>query len=183
MYETNVEYNLRFMMDNNVVGCNWIELPAGKYTIRKPEDMQSTCQVEVDIASVHLVSFLLFLLALMRLIFIAYHFKSSSNIYVIQQLTLEDLCDQPNIRYDAMVSHDCEGEWSAIAPLRVLSFDIECAGRKGLCLCCCLFCSANFRLVMVALNHTPFGHLDGGTRTVQHQHLAGVSLPHTSLRL
>lgn len=23
------------------------------------------------------------------------------------------------------------GEWSRIAPLRVLSFDIECAGRKG----------------------------------------------------
>jgi hypothetical protein len=49
-YETNVEYNLRFMMDNNVVGCNWIELPAGKYSVRRPADMQSTCQVEVDIA-------------------------------------------------------------------------------------------------------------------------------------
>ena len=24
-----------------------------------------------------------------------------------------------------------EGEWQAIAPLRILSFDIECAGRKG----------------------------------------------------
>ena len=23
------------------------------------------------------------------------------------------------------------GEWSKIAPLRILSFDIECAGRKG----------------------------------------------------
>lgn len=25
-----------------------------------------------------------------------------------------------------------EGEWSGIAPLRILSFDIECAGRKGI---------------------------------------------------
>ncbi|KAI9256205.1 DNA polymerase family B-domain-containing protein [Sporodiniella umbellata] len=30
------------------------------------------------------------------------------------------------------ISHPAEGEWSGIAPLRVLSFDIECAGRKGI---------------------------------------------------
>lgn len=26
--------NLRFMVDRDVVGCNWIELPAGKYRLR-----------------------------------------------------------------------------------------------------------------------------------------------------
>ena len=26
-YETNVEFNLRFMVDTSVIGCNWIELP------------------------------------------------------------------------------------------------------------------------------------------------------------
>jgi DNA polymerase delta subunit 1 len=31
-----------------------------------------------------------------------------------------------------LVSHAAEGDWSRIAPLRVLSFDIECAGRKGI---------------------------------------------------
>ena len=31
-----------------------------------------------------------------------------------------------------VVSHPPEGQWQRIAPLRVLSFDIECAGRKGL---------------------------------------------------
>lgn len=36
------------------------------------------------------------------------------------------------IRHDAFVSHPPEGEWSKIAPLRILSFDIECAGRKGI---------------------------------------------------
>ena len=29
------------------------------------------------------------------------------------------------------MAHKSEGEWSKIAPLRVLSFDIECQGRKG----------------------------------------------------
>lgn len=36
-----------------------------------------------------------------------------------------------NVRYDQIISHAPEGEWSDIAPLRILSFDIECAGRKG----------------------------------------------------
>ena len=31
-----------------------------------------------------------------------------------------------------MLSYPAEGEWQKIAPLRVLSFDIECAGRKGI---------------------------------------------------
>jgi len=34
-------------------------------------------------------------------------------------------------RYTDIISHEPEGEWSKIAPLRILSFDIECAGRKG----------------------------------------------------
>ncbi|KAK0527699.1 DNA-directed DNA polymerase delta [Tilletia horrida] len=31
----------------------------------------------------------------------------------------------------ALISHAPEGEYSNIAPLRIMSFDIECAGRKG----------------------------------------------------
>jgi DNA polymerase delta subunit 1 len=34
--------------------------------------------------------------------------------------------------YRNLISHAPEGEWSKIAPLRILSFDIECAGRKGI---------------------------------------------------
>lgn len=34
--------------------------------------------------------------------------------------------------YDQIISHAPDGEWSKIAPLRILSFDIECAGRKGI---------------------------------------------------
>ncbi|GEM06433.1 DNA polymerase delta subunit 1 [Rhodotorula toruloides] len=35
-------------------------------------------------------------------------------------------------QHDKLISHPAEGEWSGIAPLRILSFDIECAGRKGI---------------------------------------------------
>jgi len=80
------------MVDTDVVGCNWIELPAGKYRIRKKSSNNSPgspapisrCQLEVDIA------------------------------------------------WDAFISHPCEGEWLKVAPLRIVSFDIECAGRKGI---------------------------------------------------
>jgi DNA polymerase delta subunit 1 len=82
-YETNIEYNLRFMIDLDVVGCNWLELPAGKYRMRKAA-AKSLCQLEMDIA------------------------------------------------YDDFISHATEGVYAEIAPLRVLSFDIECAGRKGI---------------------------------------------------
>jgi len=30
-----------------------------------------------------------------------------------------------------LISHDLEGEYSKMAPFRILSFDIECAGREG----------------------------------------------------
>ncbi|PFH51036.1 hypothetical protein AMATHDRAFT_75228 [Amanita thiersii Skay4041] len=36
------------------------------------------------------------------------------------------------MKHDAFISHAPEGDWSKIAPLRILSFDIECAGRKGI---------------------------------------------------
>ena len=35
------------------------------------------------------------------------------------------------ITYNDIISREPEGEWSKIAPLRVLSLDIECQGRKG----------------------------------------------------
>ena len=33
--------------------------------------------------------------------------------------------------YRDLIAHPPDGEWAKIAPLRILSFDIECAGRKG----------------------------------------------------
>ncbi|KAF9054588.1 DNA polymerase family B-domain-containing protein [Panaeolus papilionaceus] len=83
-YESNIAFNLRFMIDTKVVGMNWIEVPAGKYRIVPQQSKRSTCQLEIY------------------------------------------------FRYDAFISHAPEGDWSKIAPLRILSFDIECAGRKGI---------------------------------------------------
>ncbi|WCJ37598.1 DNA polymerase delta catalytic subunit [Euphorbia peplus] len=80
-YESNVLFALRFMIDCNVVGGNWIEIPAGKY--KKTLKGLSYCQLEFDCL------------------------------------------------YSELISHAPEGEFSKMAPFRVLSFDIECAGRKG----------------------------------------------------
>lgn len=35
------------------------------------------------------------------------------------------------VHYRDMIAHSSDGEWAKMAPLRILSFDIECAGRKG----------------------------------------------------
>jgi len=79
------------MVDCNMMGCSWVELPAGKYRVRQTPGIAGTsslcrrshCQIEVDVA------------------------------------------------WTELVSYPCEGEWLKIAPVRILSFDIECAGRKG----------------------------------------------------
>ncbi|KAK3308577.1 DNA polymerase family B-domain-containing protein [Chaetomium strumarium] len=39
---------------------------------------------------------------------------------------------EAEISYRDLISHKPVGEWSKMAPLRILSFDIECAGRKGI---------------------------------------------------
>ncbi|XP_042018724.1 DNA polymerase delta catalytic subunit-like [Salvia splendens] len=80
-YESNVLFALRFMVDCNIVGGNWIEVPQGKY--KKTGRNLSYCQLEFDCL------------------------------------------------FTDLISHAPEGEFSKIAPFRILSFDIECAGRKG----------------------------------------------------
>uniref|UniRef100_A0A8C3FF54 DNA polymerase delta catalytic subunit n=1 Tax=Chrysemys picta bellii TaxID=8478 RepID=A0A8C3FF54_CHRPI len=92
-YEANIDFEIRFMVDRDVVGCNWIELPPSKYRLRpeqptgespKEPPKASLCQLEADVG------------------------------------------------WADFISHPPEGDWQGIAPLRVLSFDIECAGRKGI---------------------------------------------------
>lgn len=70
-------------MDTGLVGCSWVELPAGQWTMRPARDHVSRCQIEADVS------------------------------------------------WERLVSHAPEGEWAKVAPFRILSFDIECAGRKG----------------------------------------------------
>ena len=82
-FESNMPYALRFMIDQDIAGMSWIELPENTYKIRNLHEKTSTSQLEVD------------------------------------------------INYDKIVPKPPEGEWSAIAPLRILSFDIECASSEG----------------------------------------------------
>ena len=86
--------HFRFMTDTNVVGCNWIELPAGKYRRRQAGNSSS----------------------------------SSNNLAMVSRCQLE-----VDISWEDFISHAAEGEWSKVAPFRILSFDIECAGRRGKC--------------------------------------------------
>jgi len=83
-YESNVPFVLRFMIDCNIQGSDWMTIPKGTYSIRPAEKKVSRCTLEVD------------------------------------------------VYYDQIVVHPCKGIHSSIAPLRILSFDIECQGRKGI---------------------------------------------------
>lgn len=81
-YEANMPFVLRFMIDTDIVGCNWLELPPGSYAVRPRSRQMTSAQYEVDVV------------------------------------------------YDSVVSHPPEGLYQSVAPVRVLSFDIECQGRK-----------------------------------------------------
>ncbi|GAM19158.1 hypothetical protein SAMD00019534_023330 [Acytostelium subglobosum LB1] len=80
-YESNIPFALRFLIDKQMPGCSWIELPAGSYHMS--EKPVSTCQIEIDTS------------------------------------------------LDTLIAHQIQDEYADIAPFRVLSYDIECAGRKG----------------------------------------------------
>ncbi|XP_059477821.1 DNA polymerase delta catalytic subunit [Neocloeon triangulifer] len=82
-YETNIDFDIRFMADVEMMGCSWVELPADRWVVRQPFQAVSRCQVEVDVS------------------------------------------------WEAIVAHAPDGAYSRLAPFRILSFDIECAGRKG----------------------------------------------------
>jgi DNA polymerase delta subunit 1 len=82
-FEANMPFVLRYLINQDISGCCWLEAPAGTYRIRSREEKLSACQLELDIV------------------------------------------------FDSLVSHAPDGPWQRIAPFRILSFDIECAGRKG----------------------------------------------------
>ena len=81
-YESNVPFVLRYMVDNGIAGCNWLELVAGTYRERSAHEMETRCQREFDVV------------------------------------------------YDNLKSHSTSTH-SRIGKLKILSFDIECMGRRG----------------------------------------------------
>eukprot|EP00127_Corallochytrium_limacisporum_P004473 Clim_evm27s164 gene=Clim_evmTU27s164 len=86
IFEGNIEFILRFMIDLDIVGCSWIEMPPGTYHIRNEKTQyakRTLCQYEVD------------------------------------------------VNYKDIIAHAAQGDWMKLAPLRILSFDIECKGEKN----------------------------------------------------
>ncbi|CDW51937.1 DNA polymerase delta catalytic subunit [Trichuris trichiura] len=83
-FESNIDFEIRFMVDVGMTGCCWLELRPGEFSFRDKSQHMSRCQIEVDVT------------------------------------------------WKNLVIHSPEGEWADIAPFRILSFDIECAGRKGI---------------------------------------------------
>ncbi len=108
-YESNIEYEVRFMVDTGVVGCNWIECLPGTYKLRRPTALPST---KGGISSVCPST--------------GYTMIGGGGGFPMSKCQIE-----LDISWEDFVSHPADGEWQKIAPLRILSFDIECAGRKG----------------------------------------------------
>ena len=103
-FESNIDFEVRFMVDADVVGCNWIECPQGKYFLRNPTASGlNSCPVSG---------------------YTVIGNPSASSPVSKSQIELD-------ISWENFISHPAEGEWQKIAPVRILSFDIECAGRKG----------------------------------------------------
>ena len=46
-FEANIDFEVRFMVDTNLVGCGWVELPAKKYRIYNDRAKTTLCQIEV----------------------------------------------------------------------------------------------------------------------------------------
>lgn len=69
-FESNVLFALRFMIDCNIVGGNWIEVPAGKY--KKSAKNLSYCQLEFDCLYPHVLSTLHLLYRLVPTMFISF---------------------------------------------------------------------------------------------------------------
>ena len=106
-YESNVLYALRFMVDKGVVGGCWVTLPKGKYCLGPNGKVgagvlnASGSSASASASASH------------------HHHATATHCQIEAHVHAKDL-----------IAHAPEGEWARLAPLRVLSFDIECAGRK-----------------------------------------------------
>jgi DNA polymerase delta subunit 1 len=137
-YESNVLYALRFMIDSGMGGGAWVELPAGSYRLRTaaapPPPPQATPPAPppggpgaVAAAAPGAAA--------------PFDGEGAAAAAPSDPLVIPSSSpDHPAITYcqreahvhaASVVAHAPEGQWSRLAPLRVLSVDIECCGRKG----------------------------------------------------
>lgn len=122
------------MVDTDVVGCCWIELPKGKYRVREDTDTLATdSQNPGKVGQLPSRGSSIVVFSSFR---ISIDLNVTAKLFFSLSLSLQvSLCQyEVDIGWTDFISHPAEGEWQKIAPLRVLSFDIECAGRKGMSL-------------------------------------------------
>jgi len=55
-FESNVLFELRCCVDADIVGCNWLEVPAGKYGLCPTNRLNSLCAIEADCSCADLIS-------------------------------------------------------------------------------------------------------------------------------
>ncbi|CAH8567170.1 unnamed protein product [Heterobilharzia americana] len=127
-FEANIDFEIRFMTDTQMTGCSWVEAPAGKYKLRdstqKTEDIKTSNKKSTSGNSIYGT---------------ANHSTNNNGIEdnlcstKSSLLTGHTRCQiEFDIAWDGLIIHPPDGQWSNIAPFRVLSFDIECASRKGI---------------------------------------------------
>src|SRR5258705_12885859 len=59
--------------------------------------------------------------------------SNAGNYHLLPHHERQSNCQiEAHVSYRDLISHSHDGEWAKMAPLRILSFDIECAGRKGI---------------------------------------------------
>lgn len=80
-YESKINFPLRFMIDQGIVGMSWITIPKGRYKFTSTK--VSSCQIEV------------------------------------------------RCKANDIIANKPEGEYAKVAPLRILSIDIECTNTNG----------------------------------------------------
>ena len=71
------------------------------------------------------------ILLIYRCLSLCVFFEIFIQVLLLDELFILDTFLNTLHRYSDLISHAPEGEFSKMAPFRILSFDIECAGRKG----------------------------------------------------
>lgn len=113
LYEASLIFPLRFMIDRQIVGGQWLTLPHGSYDVQYQggESMTSNAWPPVESKA-----------------------GSSSSANTNPKPTPRTLSTQLEVwvrSYTDLVVRPIEGEWARLPPRRVLSFDIECKGESG----------------------------------------------------
>jgi DNA polymerase delta subunit 1 len=119
-FEASLPFPMRFMIDRDIVGCNWMAAPGGTYTLRGENagslggggttaSASSTGSTGAGAGAGAGV-----------VINVGINRPRASTAQI-----------ELDVIFDSLISHPTDGQWQRIAPLRILSFDIECMGRKG----------------------------------------------------